>query len=343
MSSQAGRSRLPPSIALPDTSYATNVSSNYGCQELVRAAGSALGRLVAAARRSFGRRSLCRFIFCPARTGHVHACPGIRVQGNRSSRLSAAALTCDRRPATRFIRTSSQVPPQVTPRPGWRVAPPFVPASTPIQTDDLYNLPREVSAVRLPMLNVARQTPTSARRGRQPRKSKWANSYWPAERYRLDASVEAQPPFGRDAPTLTGSMTRALDSGGTQRPDLCFAPLLLPLPIKLTLSRSALASARSCLFFLAPMSDFKNAATPPPAEKAVIDSRSSTSGDDSTSSPTTGKLEGGLIDDEEYRRREKALVWKIDKNVIPFLTYVHHSRRSCARCRLRLRLTPQSS
>lgn len=74
------------------------------------------------------------------------------------------------------------------------------------------------------------------------------------------------------------------------------------------------------------MSDTKNAAMLPPtgaAEKAVVlDSRSSTSGDhDSTASPS-GKLEAGLINDEEYQRREKALVWKIDKNIIPFLTCV---------------------
>ena len=72
------------------------------------------------------------------------------------------------------------------------------------------------------------------------------------------------------------------------------------------------------------MSDSRTAAQLPPAtaEKAVIDSRSSTSGDDSPSSPSSGKLEAGLINDEEYRRREKALVWKIDKNIIPFLTCV---------------------
>lgn len=43
-------------------------------------------------------------------------------------------------------------------------------------------------------------------------------------------------------------------------------------------------------------------------------SRSSSPVDDTT------KVESGLLSEEERRRKEKALVWKIDKTLVPFLT-----------------------
>lgn len=57
---------------------------------------------------------------------------------------------------------------------------------------------------------------------------------------------------------------------------------------------------------------------PPPTYLATKDSRSNTSADDLP----PAKLEAGALSDEEYRRREKALVRKLDRNLIPFLTCV---------------------